>query len=466
MCGSTLCINDSAARGFGKVALDRPDAYGESLSQASILVVDDEPGMRNFLAKTFEPRCKRLAQASCPQAAADILDGAHFDLIILDNIMPDCTGLDWLWEQRKIGLYADIIMITAYADLETAIKALRSGVTDFVLKPFRANQILTAAARVLDRKYLQRDNYLLRHALSVDGDLARGRLVGKSARIQSVRAMLTKLAPLPTSVLFTGPSGTGKEVAARTLHAMSGRSSKPFVAVNCAAIAPDRIAEELFGVVDGEKLRQDGLFLHADGGTLFLDEVAQLSGQVQASLLRVLEDRRIKPSGAEREIPLNLRFSFATNADLEVAVAAGTFRADLYHRMNVMAIEMPPLRDRVEDIVELAAVFMRHFSRLLGLPALELNDAVLLKLSRYSWPGNVRELRNLIERSVILGRFPDEFSGSGKHIGLEAIETLEFVEQRHIMMVLDCCKGNRAEAARRLGVSRKTIDRKCRNWSI
>ena len=258
---------------FGKAALDRRDAYGESLSQASILVVDDEPGMRNFLAKTFEPRCKRLAQSSGPQAAADILDGAHFDLIILDNIMPGCTGLDWLSEQRKIGLYADIIMITAYADLETAIKALRSGVTDFVLKPFRANQILTAAARVLDRKYLQRDNYLLRHALSVDGDLARGRLVGKSSRIQSVRTMLTKLAPLPTSVLFTGPSGTGKEVAARTLHAMSGRSSKPFVAVNCAAIAPDRVAEELFGVVDGTKSRQDGLFLHADGGTLFLDEV-------------------------------------------------------------------------------------------------------------------------------------------------------------------------------------------------
>jgi DNA-binding NtrC family response regulator len=452
--------------GFAKTALDRRDAYGESLSQASILVVDDEPGMRNFLAKTFEPRCKRLAQASCPQAAADILDGAHFDLIILDNIMPGCTGLDWLSEQCKIGLYADIIMITAYADLETAIKALRSGVTDFVLKPFRANQILTAAARVLDRKYLQRDNYLLRHALSVDGDLARGRLVGKSSRIQSVRTMLTKLGPLPTSVLFTGPSGTGKEVAARTLHAMSGRSSKPFVAVNCAAIAPDRVAEELFGVVDGAKMRQDGLFFHADGGTLFLDEVAQLSGQVQASLLRVLEDHRIRPSGAEREIPLNLRFLFATNADLEAAVAVGTFRADLYHRMNVMAIEMPPLRDRAEDIVELAAIFMRHFSRLLGLPALELNDTVLLKLSRYSWPGNVRELRNLIERSVILGRFPDEFSGNGKHTGVEAIETLELVEQRHIMTVLDCCNGNRAEAARRLGVSRKTIDRKCSTWSV
>ncbi len=448
------------------VAGAKHDAYGESLSHASVLIVDDEPGMRNFLSKTLEPHCKRVALAACPKDAAIILDTAHFDLIILDNIMPGCTGLEWLSEQRKVGLYADIIMITAHADLEMAITALRSGVTDFVLKPFRANQILTAAARVLDRKFLQRDNYLLRHALSVEGEAARGRLLGASASIQSVRMVLTKLAPLPTPVLFTGQSGTGKEIAARTLHGMSNRASKPFVAVNCAAIAPDRIAQELFGVVDGDTSRHDGLLLHANDGTLFLDEVAQLSESVQATLLRVLEDHRIRPSGAEREIPLTLRFLFATNADLPAAVAAGKFRADLFHRMNVVAIEMPPLRDRTEDIVELAALFMDHFSRVLGLPALELNDAVLLKLSRYDWPGNVRELRNLIERSVILGYFPEEFAGTGQRSGVAAIETLELVEQRHIMNVLDSCNGNRAEAARRLGVSRTTIDRKCISWDV
>jgi DNA-binding NtrC family response regulator len=208
------------------------------------------------------------------------------------------------------------------------------------------------------------------------------------------------------------------------------------------------------------------LLLHANDGTLFLDEVAQLSESVQATLLRVLEDHRIRPSGAEREIPLTLRFLFATNADLPAAVAAGKFRADLFHRMNVVAIEMPPLRDRTEDVVELATLFMDHFSRILGLPALDLNDAVLLKLSRYDWPGNVRELRNLIERSVILGHFPDEFAGTGQRSGVEAIETLELVEQRHIVNVLDSCNGNRAEAARRLGVSRKTIDRKCSSWDV
>ena len=398
--------------------------------------------------------------------AGDILDQAHFDLVILDNIMPEKTGLDWLEEQRHVGFFADTILITAYADLDTAIKALRAGVTDFVLKPFRANQILNAVARALDRKYLRRENYLLRHALSEGGQAARGRLLGNSEPIQAVREMLGKLAPMPTSVLFTGASGTGKEIAARTLHGMSDRAEKPFVAINCAAISPERIAEELFGVVEGESHRMDGLLLHADGGTLLLDEVAQLSENVQAALLRVLEDKRIRPLGSEREIPLNLRFLFATNADLKQAVAEGRFRADLYHRINVVNIEMPRLKERKEDIVELAALFMSEFVKSLGMQALELNEEVLLKLSRYDWPGNVRELRNLIERSVILGAFPDEFAGSGRVSGAQAIETLELVEQRHIMAVLDACGGNRAEAARRLGVARKTVDRKCAAWGL
>ncbi len=442
------------------------DEYGENLSGASILVVDDEPGMRNFLTKILSPRCKRVEQAGSPVEATAILDTSHFDLVILDNIMPGKTGLQWVSEQRRVGFFADTILITAYADLETAIQALRTGVADFVLKPFRANQILNAVARSLDRKYLRRENYLLKHELSSEGGIARGRLIGSSPAVRGVREMLNRLAPLPTPVLFTGESGTGKEIAARTLHSHSDRAENPFVVVNCAAISPDRIAQELFGLIDEQQRRQDGLFLHADGGTLFLDEVAQMPDQVQAALLRVLEDQRIRPVGAEREIPLNLRFLFATNADLEKAVSEGRFRADLYHRINVVSVHMPLLSDRSEDIVELAAAFMEQFSLSLGMPALELNEETLLKFSRYDWPGNVRELRNLVERSVILGDFPDEFSGSGQITGTPAMESLELVTQRHIMHVLDACGGNRAEASRRLGVSRKTIDRKCASWGF
>jgi DNA-binding NtrC family response regulator len=226
------------------------------------------------------------------------------------------------------------------------------------------------------------------------------------------------------------------------------------------------MSQELFGMVQDGGQRKPGLFLHADGGTLLLDEVAQMPEQLQAALLRVLEDQRIRPVGGERDIPLNLRFCFATNADLLKAVQDGTFRADLYHRINVVNIQMPRLHDRSEDIVELAAMFMGRFATSLGMPALDMDEVTLLKMRRYDWPGNVRELRNLIERSVILGDFPEEFSGGGKISGEKAIEDLELVTQRHIMHVLDSCDGNRAEAARRLGVSRKTIDRKMAAWGV
>ncbi len=440
-----------------------PDMYGTSLAGASILVIDDEVGMRHFLTKTFEARVKRVDAVGSPAQASKALDEAQYDLVIIDNLMPGGTGLDWLNEQQRKGFFADVIMITAYADLETAIAALRAGVSDFVLKPFRANQILSAVARTLDRKYLQRDNTLLRRELSTGAQ--RGKLLGTSDPMETVRTMLNRLAPLPTPVLFTGASGTGKELAARHLHDASNRAEAPFVPINCATLQPDRFAQELFGSVEGEDHLKPGLLLLADGGTLFLDEVAQMPETVQVALLRVLEEKKVRPVGAEREIPLNLRFLFATNDDIEAAVAAGRFREDLYHRIHVVKIDMPHLRDRMEDIVELAAHFMAHFSESLGMPSLELDAETLLKLRRYDWPGNVRELRNLIERSVILGAFPDAFSGDGSVTGAQAIENLDLVTQRHILRMLDRCDGNRAEAARRLGVSRKTIDRKLAVWS-
>ncbi len=443
-------------------ASETPD-YGPALAGASILIIDDEPGMRHFLQKILLPRVKRVELAASAVEASKHLDNAHFDVVILDNIMPGKTGLDWVKEQRKIGLYADIIMMTAYADLETAIAALRVGVSDFVLKPFRANQILSAVVRTLDRSHLQRDNHLLRHELAAG---RAGAFLGRSLEFEEVRRMLARLAPLPTSVLFTGESGTGKEIAARTLHNQSNRSDKPFVAVNCAAFAPDRMLHQLFGVREGEGNNRHGLLFLADGGTLFLDEVAQMPDTLQTALLRVLDDQRVRPVGSEREIPLDLRLLFATNANLETAVATGLFRADLFHRMNVVNLHMPRLSDRCEDIVELATHFMQQFSKELGMAPLDLDAETLLKMRRYDWPGNVRELRNLIERSVILGAFPTEFAGNDETTGELAIESLDLVTQRHILHILDQSDGNRAEAARRLGVSRKTIDRKCEVWGL
>jgi len=326
------------------------------------------------------------------------------------------------------------------------------------------NQILNAVARSIDRQHLQRENYLLKHELSSEAMQVRGRLLGSSQGISQIRDTLTRVADQPVPVLFTGDTGTGKEIAARTLHALSDRADKPFVPVNCAAVSPEIIANELFGYVNADRQRQDGLLFHARGGTLFMDEIAELPLSVQATLLRVIEERRIRPIGSSREVPLNLRFIFATNADLEAAVAAGKFRKDLYHRINVMNIAMPTLVERKGDIAELSAMFMHKISAELGMPSLPLTEGVLLKLCCYDWPGNVRELRNLIERSLILGEFPPEFCDDEHSESPAAVDSLQAVERLHILTVLDACDGNRAEAARRLGVSRKTIDRKCAMW--
>ncbi|MBW8321013.1 MAG: sigma-54 dependent transcriptional regulator, partial [Rhizobium sp.] len=398
-------------------------------------------------------------------------DQHHFDVVILDNIMPGKNGVDWLIEQRAIGFFADVILMTAYADLETAIRALRAGAVDFVLKPFRSNQILNAVARCLDRMRLQRENFVLRYELRATADhiLLRDKLIGGSAAIQQVRETLARVAPLPTSVLLTGESGTGKEVAARSLHALSDRAAKPFVPVNCAAIPPDVIESELFGHVrgafTGAEAGREGLFLHAQGGTLFLDEIGEMPLATQSKLLRVIEDRRVRPVGAEREVPVDLRFVFATNANLEKLVQEGGFRPDLYYRINVMQLKLPPLRDRGDDVLELASLFMHKLSQQLGMPPVPIDKAAKVALSAYGWPGNVRELRNLIERSLILGGFPADFRGQRPGALAAPSGTLEEIERRHILAVLEETGGDREETARRLGISRKTIDRKLVSWN-
>lgn len=481
----------------------RDREFGPLLAQASILVVDDEPGMRNFLVRTLGPRCRLIEEASDTDEASRRLDMQHFDLVILDNIMPGKNGVDWLAEQRAIGLFAEAILITAFADLDTAIQALRAGAVDFVLKPFRSNQILNSVARCLERMRLQRENFVLRYELKAASEhiLLRDRLIGGSRVIGDLRDTIARLAPLPTSVLLTGESGTGKEVAARSLHTLSDRAEKPFVPVNCAAIPADMIETELFGHIKGAFTGagsgRDGLFTHAQGGTLFLDEIGEMPLATQSKLLRVIEDRRVRPVGSEREVPVDLRFVFATNADLHMEVERGRFRADLYYRINVMQLHLPPLRDRGNDVQELADLFMEKLSQQLGMPQVSIDAPVRVALARYGWPGNVRELRNLIERTLILGKFPDDFrdGGNGRSANSSRIAnsnassnfnadnsnltanlsatlpanpiaaTLEEVERHHILAVLKECSGNRDEAAKRLGISRKTIDRKCAAWN-
>ncbi len=455
-------------------------AFSPALAESSVLVVDDEPGIRNFLVRMLRSRCRHVAEATDVESASRLLETTSFDLIILDNVMAGRTGLEWLHELRATGFFSEVILITAFADLDTAIEALRAGAADFVLKPFRSNQILNAIGRCLDRARLQRENFVLRRELGVVQAIQRtvpavGGLVGNSGATGEVRQMVARVAPMPTTVLVTGESGTGKEVTARAIHQASPRAAKPFVPVNCAAIAPDIIESELFGhlkgAFTGAASSREGLFFYAQGGTLFLDEVGELPPAMQSKLLRVIEDKKVRPVGAEREVPVDVRIVAATNCDLEEMVAAGRFRQDLYYRLNVVNIHLKPLRARPADVAPLVQQFMAELSARLGVPPLELSPAVLRALARYPWPGNVRELRNVVERSLILGDFPqdvvpelDDAETNDNEADLPP-DALGMVEKTHMLKVLAEAGGNRAEAARRLAVSRKTLDRKLKAWN-
>lgn len=446
----------------------------------SVLVVDDEEGMRNFLERTLKSRCGLVESVGDVERAAQLMARLHFDLIVLDISLPGKSGVEWLHELREGGFAGDVILITAFADMETAIKALRGGASDFILKPFRVDQILNSIKRCFERARLARENFVLRRELvkfgaelgpEVDG------LVGHSLAIQHLRGLIKRIAPMPTTVLLQGESGTGKEVAARALHQMSPRAARPFVPVNCAAIAAELIESELFGHVKGAFTSavdtRNGLFYYAHGGTLFLDEIGELPLAMQTKLLRVLEERKVRPVGSEKEVPVDVRIVAASNRDLAGEVAAGRFRQDLYFRLAVVDIAIPPLRTRREDIAELAAHFMALLSAQLGVAPLPLARETLDGLAAYPWPGNVRELRNFVERSLILGGFPVELLPSAAVPPADATagdeaSTLDLplaeVEKRHILRVLDAAGGNKSEAARRLGVSRKTLERKCAEW--
>ena len=345
-----------------------------------ILLVDDEPGMLNFLHKALAPRAGQVLQAASAEEAEALLQRHRFDLLILDIALPGKSGIALLKEMREQGNPCEVVLITAFADLDTAIEALRAGASDFLLKPFRVTQILNAVRRGLERATLQRENWVLRRALSQRTPPADG-LVGRSIAIKGLQSALQRVAAVNSTVLLTGESGTGKELAALALHRNSPRRGGPFVPVNCATMSPEHVEHELFGhaqgVAEGRGPGRDGLFVYAQGGTLFLDEIGDLSLPLQATLLRVLEDRRIRPVGSEQQIPVDVRIVAATNRRLADEVAEGRFRADLYYRLNVLPIHVPPLRERVQDLEALVEALAEDIARRSGLPHKSLSPEAL-----------------------------------------------------------------------------------------
>jgi DNA-binding NtrC family response regulator len=436
--------------------------------RAVVLVVDDEPGMRHFLEKALAPRVARVLTAGSAEEAEALLRQHHVDLVVLDIALPGQNGIALLKDLRARGETAEVVLITAFADLETAIEALRAGAGDMLLKPFRLSQVLGAVRHGLERARLRRENWVLRRELNQRTPPADG-LVGASIVIKGLQAALHRVAAVDSTVLLTGESGTGKELAAMALHRLSPHAAAPFVPVNCATMAPAQLEAELFGRHGGE-----GLFVVAQGGTLFLDEVGELPAPLQATLLRVLEDRRVRPVGSERDIPVDLRIVAATNRPLSDDVASGRFRADLYYRLQVVEIKLPPLRAHKEDVPALVAHFVDTLAPRLGVPPIEVTADEMRYLQQYDWPGNVRELRNLIERSLIVGALnvsalyqslPRPRAATVPPPSAGGPTDLHAMEKQHILAVLESVQGDKTQAAQLLGISRRTLERRVAEWA-
>lgn len=460
---SSPCLNDKTADGW---------------PMWSILVVDDEPGMRNFLVKTLIPLCHTVTQAANAEEGDAILRNLHVDLIILDVALPGKNGVHWLKDLRELGYAGQVVLITAFADLETAIEALRAGASDFILKPFRVPQILNSIKHCYECSRLTRENYVLRHTLSARDGAASG-LVGRSQVMRDLTESLGRIAAVNSTVLLQGESGTGKELVARALHNLSPRAHGPFVPVNCASMSPELIESELFGhakgAFTGATKARDGLFYYAQGGTLFLDEIAELPLGLQATLLRALEDLKIRPVGSTQLLPVNVRIIAASNRPLKDEVSKGRFRNDLYYRLQVVEMTLPPLREHKEDIADLVAHFMAQLLPSLNVAPLDIIPLEMDYLRQYDWPGNARELRNLIERSLILGKLNVSALYSVNQVPLKItsanganaeVTDLQALEKRHILGILDSVHGDKTQAADLLGISRRTLERRCAEWAL
>jgi two-component system response regulator PilR (NtrC family) len=375
-------------------------------SRARILVVDDERSMREFLEILLRKEGYDVTTAGDVDAAFVALDADDYDLVISDIQMPGKSGLDLLRGIREAQADALVVMITAFATTETAIAAMKEGAYDYLTKPFKVDEIKLVVQKALEKKLLASENARLK--LELRSERQQRQLVGNSPRMQQVYEMITRIAATKTNVLIAGESGTGKELVARAVHAESDRAEAPFVALNCAAIPENLLESELFGHVKGAFTgavgNKAGLFEMADNGTLFLDEVGELSLPLQVKLLRALQEKTIRRVGGTSDRRVDVRIIAATNRKLEEEVAAGRFREDLYYRLNVIQLELPPLRERMEDLPLLVHHFVEKCSRELGKSVRGLSEEAMACLRAHAWPGNVRELENGIERAVALSR--------------------------------------------------------------
>lgn len=444
-----------------------------------ILIVDDEANIRNALAKLMAKFGYLVKAAASTVEAVALLRSGRFDVVVTDLKMPGEDGLHLLREIKQLDSLVEVIVMTAYGSIETAVEAMREGAYDYIEKPINQDRLPLLLARVMEKRALAEDNVRLRKVVSAKEEY--GNLVGRSEKISKLYELIEMVAPTPATVLIQGESGVGKELIARAIHLRSPRSLGPMVSLNCGAIPESLLESELFGFERGaftgaDKARQ-GKIEMADRGTLFLDEVAEMNPKTQIELLRVLEARELRRLGGSRVVPVDIRVVAATNKILSEEVAGGRFREDLFYRLNVVPIRVPPLRERAEDIPILMDRFLDEFAHNYRRTPKRLARDVTETMLRLRWPGNVRELRNLMERLTVTVNddlirvldLPDEYRPRRPEpimIEIPLGETLEKVEETVIRRTLAEITSHRERAAAILGISPRTLHYKLRHYGV
>ena len=449
---------------------------------AHIVVIDDDPTTCELLRDALARLSSKVSTFTSARAALELVAAEDVDIVVTDLGMPDMSGIEVC--ERVIGTRPDtpVVVLTGQGNLEAAVAALRAGAFDFLTKPIDLKLLDLAMERAALHRQMKQEVRRLRHAV-VTGERPVA-VIGSSSAMRRVYNLITRIGSSDASVLIHGETGTGKELVARAIHMASARKDGPFVAINCAAVPSNLIESELFGHARGAftdaKAQRGGLFLEANGGTLFLDEIGELPIDVQPKLLRALQERKVRPVGANAEVPFDARLLAASNRDLEHEVEEKRFREDLYYRVNVVRLDLPPLRDRGGDVLELANHFLQELSVRSGRPSPALSAPVAEKLLSYRWPGNVRELENCIERAVALAEYdtltvhdlPEKvraFTADRFVVTADdatEIISMDQVERRYVARVLNLVGGNKTRAAHVLGFDRRTLYRKLERWGM
>lgn len=447
--------------------------------KGKVLVVDDDKAMCELIDTTLTMKGYATTWCQSADEAYALLHEHDFDVVLTDVRMPGTTGLQLCQQITSSRPDIPVIVMTAFGTLDTAVATIRSGAYDFLTKPVELELLTITIARAVEHRQLKRQIHLLEQQAKTESHF--GEMLGESRPMQHLYDQLNRVSKSDASVLITGESGTGKELVARSIHKLSNRASHPFVAVNCAALSETLLESELFGHVRGAftdaRSERKGLFMEAEGGTLLLDEMGDMPMPMQVKLLRALEENRVRAVGSDQEMQFDVRVLAATHRDLETAVEEGRFRQDLYYRINVIQLHLPPLRSRGVDILTIASHYIDQFATSSGKEVTGMTETAAEKLLAYSWPGNVRELRNVMERALALTRYdsvtvedlPDKIRdhrGGTVFIGGDdptELVPLEEIEKRYIRHVLQAVDQNRTQAARILGLDRKTLYRKLKS---